>query len=370
MIDTLTRNEALHRAIALLADACDGARTQDGHGFNSLDTKFGKRIAAIRPEDWTDEIAEDASAIIPIYRRQLAGWGVDVEQLPLVKEAKRNHVARDQARAAERKRTKGPYAVVADGKIRVFNSFDIKNQLKPTYSFEGWDKAWVAKLSQESAAKVVELDVELRDGADDILAAASAPVEVKPVGTVMFDKLAGLLVIDCAQYVIPLHVMRELPGRKWDGVNQVNTCYPDAAVLAVADQYGLDVSQLARDAVAERAAKVVEASAVDTDAVVALFDVLRPYQRAGVAYAVKAGKSINGDEMGLGKTLQSIAAAETANAFPVLITCPASLRGNWLAEVRKWTPWRTAAISDGHTIPDTDYVVMSYEAMTKAQQEG
>jgi SNF2 family DNA or RNA helicase len=89
-----------------------------------------------------------------------------------------------------------------------------------------------------------------------------------------------------------------------------------------------------------------------------------------VAYSVKHGKSINADEMGLGKTLQAIASAETVGEFPVLITCPASLRGNWLREIARWTPWRTAAISDGHTVPDTDYVVVSYEGMTKLTQEG
>jgi SWI/SNF-related matrix-associated actin-dependent regulator 1 of chromatin subfamily A len=69
--------------------------------------------------------------------------------------------------------------------------------------------------------------------------------------------------------------------------------------------------------------------------------------------------------MGLGKTLQTIAAFETAGQFPVLVTCPASLRGNWVREVARWVPHRTAAISDGVTIPDTDYVIVSYEGMVK-----
>lgn len=371
--DTLTRNAALHHAISLLASACDGAREQDGVGFNSLDTKFGKRIAAIAPEHWTDEIATDASAILPIYRKQLAGYGVDVAELPLVKDARRNPVARDQARAAERKRTKGPYAVVSNGEIRVFQSFDIKDQLKPAgYTFKGWDKAWVAKLTQESAAKVIELGVELRDGAEDIKAAAAQPVKVerRVLGTVIYDSKADLIVIKCDKGVVPLDVMRSLPGRKWDQVNYVNTCYPEPVVLEVTERYGLDISPLAREAIESRAARVAESSAIETDAVVALSDVLRPYQAAGVAYSVKHGKSINADEMGLGKTLQAIASAETVGEFPVLITCPASLRGNWVREINRWTPWRTVAICDGHTIPDTDYVVVSYEGMTSLTKEG
>jgi hypothetical protein len=369
--DTLTRNAALHHAISLLAGACDGARAQDGVGFNSLDTKFGKRIAAIAPEHWTEEIASDASAILPIYRKQLSGYGVNVDELPLIKDASRNQVARDQARAAERKRTKAPYAVVSNGEIRVFNGYDLKDQLKTVgYGFKGWDKAWVAKVGRDAAAKVIELGIELRDGAEDIKAAASAPAERRVLGTVIYDSKADLIVIKCDKGVVPLDVMRSLPGRKWDQVNYVNTCYPEPVVLEVTERYGLDISPLAREAIESRAARVAESSAVETDAVVALSDVLRPYQAAGVAYSVKHGKSINADEMGLGKTLQAIASAETVGEFPVLITCPASLRGNWVREINRWTPWRTVAICDGHTIPDTDYVVVSYEGMTSLTKEG
>lgn len=369
--DTLTRNAALHHAISLLAANCDGAHDRDGVGFNSLDTKFGKRIAAIAPEHWTDEIAEDASAILPIYAKQLQRYGVDVTELPLVEGAKRNHVARDQARAAERKQTRAPYAVVRGGEIKVFRSFDIKDQLKSAgYHWDGFDKAWAAKLSQRSAAKVIELGVDLGDGAEDIKRAADAPAEQKAAGTVIYDRQADLIVINTEYGVIPLDVIRALPGRKWDIVNKVNTCYPEPVVLEVTERYGLEISGLAREAIETRAARVAESSAVETDAETALSDVLRPYQKAGVAYAVKSHKSINADEMGLGKTLTAIAAAETKGEFPVLITCPASLRGNWLREISRWTPWRSAAISDGHTVPGTDYVVVSYEGLTAAVKEG
>lgn len=37
---------AIHRALQELALMCDGARTLDGHGFNKLDTQFGKSLAA------------------------------------------------------------------------------------------------------------------------------------------------------------------------------------------------------------------------------------------------------------------------------------------------------------------------------------
>lgn len=61
-----------------------------------------------------------------------------------------------------------------------------------------------------------------------------------------------------------------------------------------------------------------------------------PYQKAGIAYVLKAGNTLIGDDMGLGKTVQAIGkinhtpAQEIRN---VLIICPASLKFNWRSEL-------------------------------------
>ena len=68
---------------------------------------------------------------------------------------------------------------------------------------------------------------------------------------------------------------------------------------------------------------------------------LFPYQREGVYFAVKAGRSLIADEMGLGKTIQAIAAAELLkkelNISRVLIICPTSLKYQWKSEIEKFT---------------------------------
>jgi DNA repair and recombination protein RAD54B len=83
---------------------------------------------------------------------------------------------------------------------------------------------------------------------------------------------------------------------------------------------------------------------------------MRPHQRHGVKYLYECieGKNktsdhfrgaILADEMGLGKSLQSIALIWTVLkqgplgspvAKKAIIVCPASLVGNWIAEVKKW----------------------------------
>jgi hypothetical protein len=191
------------------------------------------------------------------------------------------------------------------------------------------------------------------------------------VGTVQYDARNNLLVISTVNAgVIPLDVTRSLPGRKWDAANKVNTTFVDAAVLDVAEQYGLEVSSLAYDAVHSAVSRLAASSATSVENYAgALSGTLRGYQEAGVQYALDNPHSINADDMGLGKTLQTIAAAETTGVFPVLVTCPASLRQNWVNEITRWTPHRSASVWDGKgTAPASDYVIMSYEGMTKAVQ--
>lgn len=72
----------------------------------------------------------------------------------------------------------------------------------------------------------------------------------------------------------------------------------------------------------------------------ALDAALMPFQRSGVAFAVRrGGRVLIGDDMGLGKTIQAIA---TCCAFredwPALIVVPNSVRFVWADELERWIP--------------------------------
>jgi len=65
------------------------------------------------------------------------------------------------------------------------------------------------------------------------------------------------------------------------------------------------------------------------------------YQWVGAAFLARAGRALLADEMGLGKTAQAILAATALRhasrpARCVTVVCPASLRGGWQEEVRRW----------------------------------
>lgn len=80
-----------------------------------------------------------------------------------------------------------------------------------------------------------------------------------------------------------------------------------------------------------------------------LAELLRPYQKEGVAWLEFLRQNnfggILADEMGLGKTLQTLAFLRSvlertpkSERKPSLVVCPTSLVFNWVAEVRKFTP--------------------------------
>jgi SWI/SNF-related matrix-associated actin-dependent regulator 1 of chromatin subfamily A len=92
---------------------------------------------------------------------------------------------------------------------------------------------------------------------------------------------------------------------------------------------------------------------------------LRPFQRAGVAYALQARRTFLADEQGLGKTVQALAALEADEAYPAVVVCPASLKLNWQREAERWLPHRSATVvaGTGATPPLAEITILNYEIL-------
>lgn len=97
---------------------------------------------------------------------------------------------------------------------------------------------------------------------------------------------------------------------------------------------------------------------------VSLYD----FQQVGVAYALVTGRCIIGDEMGLGKTIQALTVLAVKNAFPAVVVCPASLKGNWKREIERALPGRTVNVLSGRKADPaqlgTDIVIVNYDILT------
>mgnify|MGYP003327454191 CR=1 FL=1 len=93
---------------------------------------------------------------------------------------------------------------------------------------------------------------------------------------------------------------------------------------------------------------------------------LRPYQHAGVAYALTARRCFIADDMGTGKTAMSLATLEAADAWPAVVVCPATLTLNWEAECNKWLPHRTVSVvRNRKEMPEpADLIVVGWSNIT------
>ena len=124
-------------------------------------------------------------------------------------------------------------------------------------------------------------------------------------------------------------------------------------------------------------AALAESRSTGAEIVIAGFDKLMPYQKAGVAYATNRRRCFISDEMGLGKTLQAIAAIEemhrSSPVYPIAVVCPANLTLNWAKEYAKWLPERRVAVVSGRKeFPEHgtyDVVVVGYPNLTAWQAQ-
>jgi SWI/SNF-related matrix-associated actin-dependent regulator 1 of chromatin subfamily A len=96
-----------------------------------------------------------------------------------------------------------------------------------------------------------------------------------------------------------------------------------------------------------------------------------PFQKAGIAYALRRQTTLIADEMGLGKTVQAIG---VCNASPdtrkILVICPASLLLNWEREIQKWMTYKlTSEYASSTKLPNSDVVLVNYEIVGKLKDK-
>jgi hypothetical protein len=73
----------LQKALTELHRRCDYAEELDGEGFSASDTHYGKALAVLPVEMWTDGMVRDAHEMLRSYRKQLTGYGVDYDEIPV-----------------------------------------------------------------------------------------------------------------------------------------------------------------------------------------------------------------------------------------------------------------------------------------------
>jgi SNF2 family DNA or RNA helicase len=166
-------------------------------------------------------------------------------------------------------------------------------------------------------------------------------------------------------------------GFRWNP--QVKKWYTDdpavAAKFANAGAQQLFLQEIEQRK-AERAVAVEQSRAAAPVEVVEVVDVpapaglkYLPYQLAGIMYALAHACVLFGDEMGLGKTIQAIGTINAdATIRRILVICPASLKLNWMRELKRWLVRQfTIQIAQGSWChPEaTDITIINYDIVSK-----
>lgn len=269
----LSRDEQyrlVYQGICAVAANCDGAIDQDGVGFNGQDTKFGRRIAAVGFEDWTDAVKEEAARIALTYKAQIAAYtGIDVAQIDVVREANdlfngpRNPIdmrrqARDDARTFEKRaKATGERTIECSPEnlraiwFRFPFDAEIKDALKAQGAkWNGHDKVWwipqapvtpeIARIAEKWFTKI---DPAVRQFFETPAEAApAAPAKLAVHGYVLNNEVV---------FNFPYNPVQKdavkAAGARWEGSDKtwrVRLDSPKAgAVVAAARSVGLNVTK-------------------------------------------------------------------------------------------------------------------------------
>ncbi len=313
----------VHRAVHAIATACDGAAHQDGVGFSSYDRDFGHSLAVQDPLTWSPRKTRSAWKMMKRYAKQLLrDHEITFSTIPEPPEV-----------APWTPGIGAPLPTLGVGAAAIAEVEAVHRSAFPP----------VRRLVVRSDDK---FGIIFREA--DPAKFAQIRSDVKAMAGAQFEGATSSWTIPRSPFILE----KFLPFLKAHGFVATPEVHAEINTL---------------QAVAEETKVNVEASrATDADITIeGLGGTLRPFQRAGVAYAMKNKRVLIGDEMGLGKTVQALATCQGLNAFPMVVVCPATLKVNWYREACKWLPGKRVTIWDSKGGWPADVVIVNYDVLGK-----
>lgn len=245
-----------------------------------------------------------------------------------------------------------------------------------------WDRvhrAWRVPVTSLGPAREFAADIGLTIDPDVLM--LNVPVHKNPTsGLKMDDKY---IYMSFAYDPVRVREIKKIPGITFDSKTKAWKAPISSIAQSIAwsKAFRVDVpDDLIKEAdriKGKMEAALAESRSTGAEIVIAGFDKLMPYQKAGVKYASNRRRCFIADEMGLGKTLQAIAAMEEMHrsdpVYPIVVVCPANLTLNWAKEYTKWLPERRIAVVSGRKqFPEHgtyDVLVVGYPNLTAWQAQ-
>lgn len=239
---------------------------------------------------------------------------------------------------------------------------------------------WTPRQTRAAWSMLSKYRGQLSEAGIDYAAIPEPPIPERAGGATEGHRVSapkdGGFVVALAEYDPDIVAeIKAIPGRRFDGATKVWSLPASLEVLEplvrLIASHDLDYSDVVVERVQEVAGeheeKVEASKAADADLQVeGLGGELRPFQRAGVAYALRTRRTFLADQMGLGKTVQALATLEASGAFPALVVCPASLKLNWQREAERWLPGRSVEVLSGKNASgEADITIINYDVLGK-----
>jgi len=316
-------------AVRTLAAVCDGAYEHDQKGFNAVDTHIGHELAAKNDGLWTPFDYWTAYQILQKYRNQLNDMGIVLNGAAVPTDKRQNmlHFANGLFQVHF------PYSSNAVNEFKtMFPNWKMRQFVRTE------PKHWtVLSADVENLRKAAENpDYFVTEAAKEALKNLGEPQEVAEAEHII--KFKDGFFVFLVEYDRELtDEIRSISGRKavWDKTGPKDTfkywSVPLSAaeqVASVANQFAIPFSKAAKTAVNKHLGDVQvltdlsSAENATIGQIEGLKGELRPFQKAGVAYATKAKRTFIADQMGLGKAQPLSAKILTPNGW----TCMKDIR--------------------------------------------
>jgi SNF2 family DNA or RNA helicase len=357
---------SVREVMELLLNVCDGATSEDGEGFNKFDSTFARDLSS--KDEWTYNQEKAAYKMMRKYRNQLSNiYDIDFDSVEMKK---------SKPSKKDKKSTKiVDYA--GDGNVVVKFDYDKKlvTAVKsiPGRRWNGKDKNWEIPINSNTIPQlrsfVGSYEFEVTDKA----------VEEIEKRKDKSDKQINLL--DNGKISIEFPYNTELVSRvkkigkgfwnngkkRWEFYMNLNNC---EKIIKFGKEFDFEIDDEVINKCEESKKHMELSNAGDAEIDVDGFGDeelnLRPFQRAGVKYAVEKKRTFISDEMGLGKTIESLATVHKLDSYPLLVVCPATLKLNWEIEINKWIGDKEVTVIEGQTndsIEKADVYVINYDIL-------
>ena len=347
---------------------CDGARTEDGVGFNKFDSN--------RVQSMGSELNPKFLAFVLIkYKTQIISMGFDYDRLISITTSINQNKPKMSKKLAKMT-ISGDNIVLETPYNEDFKSFvkGLGGRYNPDNKSWSVSKGYIQEVTVAFERTFKDMDMQMPNLSDMVS------------GTIYCNGIKEDVLVQVAYNRDFIDYIKSVESfnrnRKWDAEHKawrlsVSNKEIVDDIFKMANQFNIGFSEDAEKNLNEIITYFDErvkmsASSNAEMTINGLGGTLYPFQTAGVQFADELdGRVLIADEMGLGKTVQALAWLQHhPEVRPAIIIVPACVKTNWQRETQKWLSKGKIVVVNGGKAFDTtgDITIINYDIVKKHQE--